>query len=447
MDFFNQIYERKLQENNEQIRFWEDHIKALNDVQFKLYSDKLKVPVLVPIGSRILFRGELKHTNEVTTSLGMGYFAKCSTEQAEILRQHRIKDAKSKLDVVMREKEYLEGQKTFKNQTVFNDRPELIEYETEEEDRLWREKHKENLKLYYQNKSKKEELNKDEISDDELWNRLEELELQEELQNELAEDNENMEDVRDSLTYNKKNEDHIENMDQRKYDITKEILDKTVSNDTHINPENTCRLDLLQNVLDKQKELEEKIFEIKNRERNVTKTESDLMSRLDELEQLEEVEDEMDRLDDVLYEPEPADEVEENKNSVKVKRSVSFADQDESETLEITFKHSNVPANEDSYDPKKGILKPSDVYDAFSHLFPETTSILRKTKYKPETTEPSNDLEQSKKINFEFKRDNATNIVFVFDDVKEKELSKQRILDNRHKRPVSIFKKRRQQKH
>lgn len=80
-----------MHENGEQIRFWEDYLKALNDVQFKSYSDKLKVPVLVPIGNRILFRGELKHTNEVTASLGQGYFAKCSTEQAEILRQHRIK--------------------------------------------------------------------------------------------------------------------------------------------------------------------------------------------------------------------------------------------------------------------------------------------------------------------------------------------------------------------
>ncbi|KPJ12178.1 Unconventional prefoldin RPB5 interactor [Papilio machaon] len=391
MDFFNQIYEKKLQENGELIRFWEDHIKALNDVQFKLYSDKLKVPVLVPIGSRILFRGELKHTNEVTTSLGMGYFTKCSTEQAEILRQHRIKDAKSKLDILMKEKEYLEVQIKLKNQTVFDDGSDITEYQTEEEDRLWREKHKQNLKIYHQNKSKKEKSNKDEKSDDELWNRLEELELQEELQNELTKDTENVEDIRDSLTNNKKKEDHNENVTESKYDITKEIPEKAVPDATHISPENTSSLDLLQNVLDKQKELEEKISEIKNRKRNVTRTESDLMSRLDELEQLEEVEDEMDRLDDVLYEPKHAEEEEENKNNENVKRSVSFADQDDSETLEITFKHSNVPANEESYDPKKGILKPSDIYDAFSHLFTETTSILRKTKYKSETEEPSND--------------------------------------------------------
>lgn len=55
------------------------------------YSDQLTVPVLVPIGNRIFFRGCIKHTNEVLVPLGADYFTKCSVKQAEILRQHRIK--------------------------------------------------------------------------------------------------------------------------------------------------------------------------------------------------------------------------------------------------------------------------------------------------------------------------------------------------------------------
>lgn len=224
-------------------------------------------------------------------------------------------DAKSKLDLAIIEKEYLESQVQFKNQTIFdNPGSEIIEYHTDNEDRLWRELHEQKVKQYYE-KMKKEEVNKDEKSDEELWNRLEELELQEELENELNKDTENY-DIKDLLKNTKKEEDNIDNVANYDHDIPKEtpiemeveniknvenlklddnITETAACDATQMNPENTNRLEILQNVLDKQKELEEKIADIKNRERNVTKTESDLVSRLDELDQLEEVEDEMDR--------------------------------------------------------------------------------------------------------------------------------------------------------
>lgn len=71
--------------------FWEEYVQNLNSLDFSVYSDKLTVPVLVPIGNKIFFRGSLKHTNEVTVALGADYFTKCSIKQAEILRQHRIR--------------------------------------------------------------------------------------------------------------------------------------------------------------------------------------------------------------------------------------------------------------------------------------------------------------------------------------------------------------------
>lgn len=224
-------------------------------------------------------------------------------------------DAKSKLDLAIIEKEYLESQVQFKNQIIFdNPGSEIIEYHTDNEDRLWRELHEQKVKQYYE-KMKKGEVNKDEKSDEELWNRLEELELQEELENELTKDTENY-DIKDLLKNIKKEEDNIDNVANNNHDIPKEtpiemeveniknvenlklddnITETAACDATQMNPENTNRLEILQNVLDKQKELEEKIADIKNRESNVTKTESDLVSRLDELEQLEEVEDEMDR--------------------------------------------------------------------------------------------------------------------------------------------------------
>lgn len=55
------------------------------------------------------------------------------------------------------------------------------------------------------------------------------------------------------------------------------------------------KLELLQKVLDKQNELEEKLVELKNKERSDSKTEQDLLKKLDEMEELEDLEDEMDR--------------------------------------------------------------------------------------------------------------------------------------------------------
>lgn len=78
-------------ENEKNLRFWEEYANSLNLLDFSVFSEKLTVPALVPIGNRIFFRGQLKHTNEVTVSLGADYFVKCSLKQAEILKQHRLK--------------------------------------------------------------------------------------------------------------------------------------------------------------------------------------------------------------------------------------------------------------------------------------------------------------------------------------------------------------------
>lgn len=82
---------QSIEENKRNLLFWEDYLKSLKSLDFNVYSEKLTVPILVPTGSRIMFRGHLKHTNEVTVVLGADYFAKCSIKQAEVLRQHRIK--------------------------------------------------------------------------------------------------------------------------------------------------------------------------------------------------------------------------------------------------------------------------------------------------------------------------------------------------------------------
>lgn len=193
-----------------------------------------------------------------------------------------------------------------------NQGKELIEYYSEEDDKAWRQAHRERVRQYKQNKGKEEKDQTEEITDEELWNRLEELELQEELENELSSMDD---DIPHNIPSSKKKasiqeylidelEDYVklknyeaanEKTNQEKSDSEKDTNPKKVTYKETKTPEELSKMDKLQKVIDKQNELEEKLFELKNRERSQTKSETDLMSRLDELEQLDELEDEMDR--------------------------------------------------------------------------------------------------------------------------------------------------------
>lgn len=213
-----------------------------------------------------------------------------------------ISDAQSKVDMYMKGKEYLENQLSFRKENIYdNVDQEILEEYSEEEDKAWRIKHRENLRQH-KKKSKNEEKN-EEITDEELWNRLDELELQEELENELL-----MNDTRDqtSDTFIVKDEDYIPHISKIK-NLSSEtesgenlrVSKKIISENRLPQPSvthQTSKLDLLQKVIDRQNKLDDRLQELKHKERNRSKTESDLLSRLDELEQLDELEDEMDRL-------------------------------------------------------------------------------------------------------------------------------------------------------
>lgn len=147
------------------------------------------------------------------------------------------------------------------------------------------------MKKYNQSKDKKQEVaSQDEITDDELWLRLEELELQEELENEYentkTEENELESDDNSFDSFIIK-EDDVSN--------TQTDVEKTEAYIVRTIPKQTSKIGLIQQVIDRQKMLESKLNEMKNRERTQTKTEEDLLSRLDEIGQLDEVEDEMNR--------------------------------------------------------------------------------------------------------------------------------------------------------
>lgn len=152
------------------------------------------------------------------------------------------------------------------------------------------------------------------------------------------------------------------------------------------------------------------------------------------------------RLNDILE----TDDIEESEEDItpcqttKINRKVSFNDEDDSETLEIIFQHSNIEPCREPYDPAKGIQKPSDIYKAFSHLFSDQTiSILKKSKY----TEPIPSVSakvHNKTLGDESRDPLSQRETIVVKDVIEKVDQSDNQYTEIH-RPVSIFKKRRQQ--
>lgn len=163
------------------------------------------------------------------------------------------------------------------------------------------------------------------------------------------------------------------------------------------------------------------------------------------------------RLDDILEEDENEGNTGNNKISTleasQKKRSVSFADSDDAETLEIIFTHSNIEPSTDSYKPEVGITKPSDIYEAYSNLFThQNSSILKKSKYKDRTyhdqvnnnvVEVNNITQASPTEESDTQSEKNVNRTILINDIIEKTDDKKSNVEF-DKRPVSLFKKRRQ---
>lgn len=476
MNFLTDIYVKRLAENEKNLQFWVNYLKELRELDLNVFADKLTVPTLVPIGNRILFRGEIIHTNEITVSLGADYFAKCSLKQAEILKQHRIKDAETKVDMYEKEYDYLKSQIAFSNENIYGTKAEeIVEIYSEEEDKAWRIKHRQNVRKYKKDQQIQEKIN-NLISDEELWNRLDELELQEELENELVEMNNNSKFKFTENPFVEQEEALLKMNEVESVNNNKLITEEIKSTETNLVPKeiqensnfiskvnipgHNSKMELLQQVIEKQTELERKLIQLQNREIITEgKTEQELISKLDEMEQLEELEDEMDRLDHILlnenFDLEEQDqeievEIDDDKcqdtNETKLKKSVSFADNSDTETLEILFKHSDVEPSQEMYCPEKGIRKPSDVYEMFPNLIIGATSILKKSKYINEDfVEVENSFKANKKVLFPTLHEEDLIKTVGVKDIQEKANNTQDKKKCNSTRPMSLFKKKRMQ--
>ncbi|KAK7505744.1 hypothetical protein BaRGS_00003015, partial [Batillaria attramentaria] len=198
-------------------RLQREHIQALLDTEEKLTQwekfrsdylalkerlrtlpDKITHDVMVPFGSLAFMPGQLVHTNEVLVLLGDNYFVERSARQAADIVSRRLKELDKNIESLKEQRELLAPRADFTNEMLnlssgAGEMREIVEPYDEETERVWREKHRENLRKARQNKKREEELaneakpadEEQAVSDEALWRRLEELELQEKRGREL----------------------------------------------------------------------------------------------------------------------------------------------------------------------------------------------------------------------------------------------------------------------
>ncbi|XP_022189382.2 unconventional prefoldin RPB5 interactor-like protein [Nilaparvata lugens] len=186
-------HEEALARNEAQEEKWRAYSAENEDLCSRLLTlrDKLKHDVMVPVGRKALFRGQLVHTNEIMVCLGDGWFVKKSAAEAVDVCRRKMKECDEMLERLRKERELLESRKTFPIQNdVFGGRDEIIEPFNEEEESKWREKHKESLKRYRRDlkaerERRKEEEARSRDSNKDLFKILDGLECQEENDDEL----------------------------------------------------------------------------------------------------------------------------------------------------------------------------------------------------------------------------------------------------------------------
>ncbi|XP_030383161.1 unconventional prefoldin RPB5 interactor-like protein [Scaptodrosophila lebanonensis] len=122
----------------------EETIKNLN-----MFSERLTVDIMVPIGTKAFMPGHLIHTNELLVGHYQGYFSKCSAHKAKEICQHRLRLAEGHLKKLETEAElwqnkletpYLKGALPSEGEI------DIREEYNEEEHQRWLEKHKKSVK-------------------------------------------------------------------------------------------------------------------------------------------------------------------------------------------------------------------------------------------------------------------------------------------------------------
>lgn len=189
--FFENLNEEALYKNYEQMCTWAKCKEDLEQTKSTLtwLPTKLKHEALIPISGKALMRGYLVHTNELLVNLGETWFVKRTASQTKEICDRRIERCNEMLQRLEKERELIENKRSLPlEQDAFgsDERPEIVEHITEEEDKKWREEHRKREKEYRHKLAELRSKEKKPIkNEEELWKHLDDLELQEELEDEL----------------------------------------------------------------------------------------------------------------------------------------------------------------------------------------------------------------------------------------------------------------------
>ncbi|XP_055626407.1 unconventional prefoldin RPB5 interactor-like protein [Toxorhynchites rutilus septentrionalis] len=188
MNLYQKAYCDALTVNSQETERWNAYRKEHQNVKehLSMYQKQLKVQILIPIGSKAFLPGHLYHTGEVMASHGCGYFSDCSTEEANLLIDHRIAVAEKMLQRYDNERELFTSKMEVPYAEEAFGGQEIIEKYDEEREKLWREEHRIRTRKHKQQEAEKRLENQNEnASDADIFDRLEELELMEELEQEI----------------------------------------------------------------------------------------------------------------------------------------------------------------------------------------------------------------------------------------------------------------------
>lgn len=184
--------ESETKATKERGRQWLAHREEYSKVKDRLETidGKLQYDVMVPLTSKAFMPGKLVHTNEILVLLGDNWFLETSAKEAAKIAGRRVDQCDKMLMGLEEEMRLNQGwrDQTKRIEGEAEGAVDIREEYQEEEEKQWREKHKENVKREKKGSAGVKE--EEEVSEGELWSRLEELEVREALEKEWEQDDE-----------------------------------------------------------------------------------------------------------------------------------------------------------------------------------------------------------------------------------------------------------------
>lgn len=133
-------------------RFRDDYLELKK--RLDTLAEKMEYDVMVPFNSVAFMPGKLVHTNEIMVLLGDNWFVERSAKQASEIVERRLAKCDSSLEELHQERKQFQTWKehTNKMQKEIDEYVEIKEECSELEDKIWREKHKENVRKHIEAK-------------------------------------------------------------------------------------------------------------------------------------------------------------------------------------------------------------------------------------------------------------------------------------------------------